>query len=165
MRTKFFHTACFFLYIGILSYGQEKREIDSQEKILDSLNKNVKKPILTTDGKQFLLNQSWEGNIRELENCIQRTVVLAQGQPISSALLSMQPGQTYQSLKQAKVNLLPSANNEESEEIVTLDEIEKRAIENALKVKKGNIMQIAKALGVSRTTLYSKIQKYNILIE
>ena len=46
MRTKFFHTACFFLYIGILSYGQEKREIDSQEKILDSLNKNVKKPIL-----------------------------------------------------------------------------------------------------------------------
>ena len=77
----------------------------------------------------------------------------------------MQPGQTYQSLKQAKVNLLPSANNEESEEIVTLDEIEKRAIENALKVKKGNIMQIAKALGVSRTTLYSKIQKYNILIE
>ena len=46
MRTKFFHTACFFLYIGILSYGQEKREIDSQERILDSLNKNVKKPIL-----------------------------------------------------------------------------------------------------------------------
>ena len=46
MRTKFFHTACFFLFIGILSYGQEKREIDSQEKILDSLNKNVKKPIL-----------------------------------------------------------------------------------------------------------------------
>ena len=53
----------------------------------------------------------------------------------------------------------------EKEEIVSLDEIEKRAIENALKVKKGNIMQIAKALGVSRTTLYSKIQKYNILIE
>lgn len=46
MRTKFFHTACFFLYIGILSYGQEKREIDSQERILDSLNKDVKKPIL-----------------------------------------------------------------------------------------------------------------------
>ena len=46
MRTKFYHTACFFLFIGILSYGQEKREIDSQERILDSLNKNVKKPIL-----------------------------------------------------------------------------------------------------------------------
>ena len=46
MRTKFYHTACFFLFIGILSYGQEKRETDSQERILDSLNKNVKKPIL-----------------------------------------------------------------------------------------------------------------------
>ena len=46
MRTKFYHTACFFLFIGILSYGQKKREIDSQERILDSLNKNVKKPIL-----------------------------------------------------------------------------------------------------------------------
>ena len=46
MRTKFYHTACFFLFIGILSYGQEKTETDSQERILDSLNKNVKKPIL-----------------------------------------------------------------------------------------------------------------------
>ena len=46
MRTKFYHTACFFLFIGILSYGQEKRETDSEERILDSLNKNVKKPIL-----------------------------------------------------------------------------------------------------------------------
>ena len=46
MRTKFYHTACFFLFIGIFSYGQEKRETDSQERILDSLNKNVKKPIL-----------------------------------------------------------------------------------------------------------------------
>ena len=46
MRTKFYHTACFFLFIGILSYGQKKRETDSQERILDSLNKNVKKPIL-----------------------------------------------------------------------------------------------------------------------
>jgi len=46
LRTKFYHTACFFLFIGILSYGQEKRETDSQERILDSLNKNVKKPIL-----------------------------------------------------------------------------------------------------------------------
>ena len=46
MRTKFYHIACFFLFIGIFSYGQEKREIDSQERILDSLNKNVKKTIL-----------------------------------------------------------------------------------------------------------------------
>ena len=46
MRTKFYHTACFFLFIGIFSYGQEKRETDSQERILDNLNKNVKKPIL-----------------------------------------------------------------------------------------------------------------------
>ena len=46
MRTKFYHTACLFLFIGILSYGQEKRETDSQERVLDSLNKNIKKPIL-----------------------------------------------------------------------------------------------------------------------
>ena len=46
MRTKFYHTACFFLFIGILLLWPEKRETDSQERILDSLNKNVKKPIL-----------------------------------------------------------------------------------------------------------------------
>ncbi len=46
MRTKFYHIACFLLFIGILSYGQENRELDSQERALDSLNKNVKKTIL-----------------------------------------------------------------------------------------------------------------------
>lgn len=46
MQTKFYHIACFFLFIGIFSYGQKNGEIDSQERILDSLNTNVKKPIL-----------------------------------------------------------------------------------------------------------------------
>ena len=126
---------------------------------------NVKKPSLTEDAKQFLLNQHWEGNIRELENCIQRSVVLAQGQPISSALLNMQPGQTYQQINQAKGHLLPSPINDAPSEVLTLDEVEKKAIIHALNVKNGNIMQVAKALGVSRTTLYSKIQKYNIHVD
>ena len=46
MQTKFYHIACFFLFIGIFSYGQKNGEIDSQERILDSLNTKVKKPIL-----------------------------------------------------------------------------------------------------------------------
>ncbi len=51
MRTKFYHIACFFLFIGIFSHGQEKGKITSEERILDSLNKNIKKPILLANVK------------------------------------------------------------------------------------------------------------------
>lgn len=127
-----------------------------------SLQFNIQQPTLTHDARQFLKRQYWEGNIRELENCIQRSVVLAQGQPISSAVLSMQPGQYYHQLEQAKVDLLPEPESSELHEILSLEDVEKHAIQQALKLKKGNIMTVAKALGISRTTLYSKIEKYKI---
>ena len=125
---------------------------------------NLEKSVLTNEAKQYLKNQIWEGNVRELENVIQRSVVLAQNQPISSAFLSLKPGQVDPQLQAGAIHLLPEPEEEDDGHIYSLDEMEKRAIERALKIKKGNILQVAKALGVSRTTLYSKIDKYNISV-
>ncbi|MBA95379.1 MAG: hypothetical protein CMP21_06555 [Rickettsiales bacterium] len=122
---------------------------------------SIKPPTITNDALLFLENQSWEGNIRELENVIQRSLVIAQGASITSSTLSILPGQHVPSLTEQKVELL----TEPSKEVLPLEMVEKQAIEHAIKTKKGNLLQVAKALKISRTTLYSKIKKYNIKVD
>ena len=119
---------------------------------------SISPPTITNDALLFLENQSWEGNIRELENVIQRSLVIAQGSSITSSTLSILPGQHVPSLTEKKIELL----TEPSKKLLPLDVIEKQAIEHAINIKKGNLLQVAKALKISRTTLYSKIKKYNI---
>ena len=113
---------------------------------------------LTDEAKQYLLNYPFEGNVRELENMMQRALIIAQGHPITSTVLELQPG---------KLDLAPSPTalpegQNTLAPLVSLEEMEKNAIINALAIKKGNIQQVSKALGISRTTLYNKIEKYDI---
>ena len=122
---------------------------------------SITSPTITNDALLFLENQSWEGNIRELENVIQRSLVIAQGASITSSTLSILPGQHVSSLTEQKVELL----TEPSKEVLPLEMVEKQTIEHAIKIKKGNLLQVAKALKISRTTLYSKIKKYNIKLD
>ncbi len=114
---------------------------------------------LREDAQAYLVAQAWEGNVRELENMMQRALVLAQGQPITSMVLSMQPGQLGLSVQ----GFLPSPTGDLSE-IVPLDVLESRAISDALHKTEGNVLQTAKKLGISRTTLYQKAKKYGIEI-
>ncbi len=123
---------------------------------------NIPKPELTQEASQYLLNQYWEGNIRELENTIQRSLVLCQGKPITSAILSIIPGKSLPLLTDSKPIPLSLPDTSSDLPLLSLAESEKLTIERALSLKKGNILQAAKALGVSRTTLYSKMEKYNI---
>ena len=116
---------------------------------------------LTEDAKSHLINQYWEGNIRELENVVQRSLVLSQGQPITSAILSLQPGQ-------ADPILLASSSQQTLESttdnapILSLEQTEKQAIKRALTKTNGNILKTSKLLEISRTTLYNKIEKYQL---
>ena len=111
---------------------------------------------LSADAETYLQNHRWEGNIRELENVIQRVLILAQGQPITQALLTFYPG------KPNDDTLLLPQQKQLVGGIEPLEETEKKAIINAIKLKKGNLKQVAEALQISRTTLYNKISKYNL---
>ena len=133
---------------------------------------NLEPVEITEEAIQYLKHLTWEGNIRELENTIQRSLVLAQGKPISSAILRLMPGQLEIGVESVPLLLPERVQDPNSglkemlyateDTILSLEEEEKRVIQRAVTIKKGNIMQIAKALNISRTTLYSKMAKYNI---
>ncbi len=119
-------------------------------------------PNLSDDLLEKLLNCSWQGNIRQLENCIENIVNL-------NGELSPDFLDDREDIDRERVN--DNFNNniivlkDENKEKLNLDYIEKKAIINAINYNQYNISKTAKALGVSRNTLYLKIKKYNIRIE
>lgn len=92
-----------------------------------------------------LKSYSWPGNIRELQHTIEKAVILCDGNTIST-------GDLYLNL----------ANQVQSDESITLDEIEKRYILKEYKKNSQNLTLVAQNLGISRTTLYKKMKKYGI---
>lgn len=114
----------------------------------EKLNKPV--PELTSDIENKLLNYSWKGNIRELENYIEKLVNIGENQDIED-VENMDTHETDNLEKSSK-----------KMEIKTLELLEKEAIIFAVKELNGNISQIAKQLGIGRNTLYAKFKKNGI---
>lgn len=111
---------------------------------------------LTEDAKNALRNYSWPGNVRELSNVIERGCILAQSEEITEEIM-MLPKDA------ALVPVGPGCTgNRASNEVLTLVEAEQRAIKAALKKADGNKNEAARMLGVHRTTLYKKIEEYEI---
>jgi DNA-binding NtrC family response regulator len=97
----------------------------------------------------YLKNYSWPGNVREIENAIERAVILGKKSELDES--------DFGFLKIRKETL--SQNNEDN---ISLTKNEKKFIEKALKRTNGNILKAANLLEISRTTLYSKIDKHGI---
>jgi DNA-binding NtrC family response regulator len=99
-----------------------------------------------------LLGYDWPGNVRELENCIERATALAQSGAIAVEDLP----------DRVRVHepdrFIVSAN--EAEELISLDELEKRYILRVLKLTEGNRSRAAIVLGLDRRTLYRKLSRY-----
>lgn len=119
---------------------------------------NLPQAKLTKSGAHYLMNQSWPGNIRELENTIQRAILVSNGKDITEMALSFKPGQPITQ------PMLPAPEDNTPPPFVptTLDENEEAFIRQTLNYYQGNIKKAAENLGVSRTTLYNKFKKYNI---
>jgi two-component system response regulator HydG len=95
-----------------------------------------------------IMAYDWPGNIRELENAIERAVALGTG-PI------LHVGDLPSSLQYASVEKLP-----ENDELVPLEALERRAILRALRETAGDKMAAARLLGIGKTTLYRKLKQY-----
>jgi DNA-binding NtrC family response regulator len=92
----------------------------------------------------------WPGNVRQLQNEIQRTVLLCEGDEIDAADLSIT------SAKAA------DAGESQDTNFTLLEGVERNAIIQMLKETGGNKLETAKRLGIGRQTLYNKIKAYGI---
>jgi len=101
------------------------------------------------DAMSRLMSYDWPGNIRELENCVQRVLALGSGPEIQVSDLPS--------------NLVYSMQNESGKRrFSTLREIERDAIRQALEITGGDRLRAAKLLGIGKTTVYRKIKEYDL---
>lgn len=105
----------------------------------------------TKDAERLLLSYDWPGNVRQLQNEIQRAVLLADKYVIEEK------------------DLLTTAPNvrtvEEVQGLTMLEALERNAIIQALRECKGNKNEAARMLGIGRQTLYNKLKAYSIDFE
>ncbi len=105
---------------------------------------------LLPETAEAILNYAWPGNIRQLENAVERAVHLAEGGPLRPEHFGIAD------LMNEGLSLSGLSGQ------ATLEVIERQAIAAALVRFGGNISQTAFALGVSRPTLYRKMSKYGL---
>jgi DNA-binding NtrC family response regulator len=104
------------------------------------------------NSEQVLLNHLWPGNVRELENVIERAVNLVEGQIIEP--------RHFGPLTSKK----EKSTSKETQGI-SLKDMEKEIIAQAIRDTGSNLARTAKTLGISRATLYKKIKKFNLSID
>lgn len=108
---------------------------------------NLPVPAIESNVDKALISYHWPGNIRELQNIIGMTLSLAENGVIK---LKDLPPEIF------------SSDLSYSNELKTMDQLEEQSIRDAMINTGFNIKRAALALGISRTTLYSKMKKYNI---
>lgn len=117
------------------------------EHFTKRFGKKYKKEIkgISRDAQRKLMQYSWPGNVRELQHTIERAIILSKGFMLNADDFVLQS---------------PSSKRKELKYPLNLEELEKNAIEQAIKQVDGNISQAAELLGITRYALYRKLAKY-----
>ncbi len=96
---------------------------------------------------QVLLDHPWPGNVRELDHAVERAVLMAQGPQVKASDLALR---------------ISGREGSPRMEDMSLEEVEAFLIKKALARYQGNVSQAAGALGLSRSALYRRIQRYGL---
>lgn len=115
-------------------------------------SKKYMKPVLELDkeAEGKLLNHYFPGNVRELQYSIERAVIMAEGNRLTSEDILFSPIENSNSFFQSE------------KEALNLDELERNTIQKVIEMHNGNISKAAKELGITRTALYRRLSKYSI---
>jgi DNA-binding NtrC family response regulator len=98
------------------------------------------------DAMRALREHAWPGNVRELDHTVERAVLMAQGDRVTAADLGLRPG----------------ASGAAPIEEMSLEEVEYYLVKKALARHGGNVSQAAEALGLSRSALYRRLQRFGL---
>lgn len=113
-------------------------------KYSGKMNKNIRR--ISVDALDILINHTWPGNIRELENAIERAVVVAETDEIRKEDLPIDVATHYSDVRK----------------FWSLKSLEKEHIVKVLSLVRGNKSKASRLLGIDNTTLWRKLKKYNI---
>ena len=113
---------------------------------IQKFNAKYKKHIkgFSSDVKRILENYNWPGNVRELQNAVERAVILSQGNKLSVNDFMLQP---------------PATKRHHETELLNLKQLEREAIEKAMKRSHGSINKAAELLGITRFSLHRKLKQ------
>ena len=100
---------------------------------------------ISQEAADVLKSHCWSGNIRELQNCMEKAVILSESDVLMPSDIELQKNR----------NIQQTGND-------TLVEAEEKAIRAAMARFGGNLSMVARSLEISRPTLYAKLKKYNI---
>ena len=116
------------------------------ERFIEHYGKRYNKVglLLLGEAAEKLKAHSWEGNIRELQNAIEKAVIMCEGDIIKPEHIELH------------------ATTRPATEAQTLEEMERQLIANAIEQCGGNLSQVATQLGITRQTLYNKIKRYGL---
>ena len=121
------------------------------EMFIEKYAEKYRRPVagLSSEAEEALKGQYWSGNIRELQNCIEKAVILSDGNILE-----------VQDLEFPQIKATEETTPTSS--VDTLENAEERAIRAAMDRFGGNLSMVAKLLNISRPTLYAKLKKYDI---
>ncbi len=120
------------------------------EKFSGHMGINITK--ISDEFYRGMYNYDWPGNVRELQNVIQLVVNTIDDEEIIK----------YEHLPKYVKSSYPVEEKFEKSELLSLDEIERKAILNTLQKVNGNMSKAAKILGIGRSTLYRKLEKHKV---
>ena len=137
------------VHINLPPLRERKEDIAPlAQMFLERFTEKYHRPLtgVAPDATAMLMEGRWSGNIRELQNCIEKAVILSDGSELTAKDIQLE-----QAAKPVGTTI--KAVNEAEEE---------RLVREAMDRTDGNISAAAKMLGVSRPTLYAKLKKYGL---
>ena len=137
---------------------RERREdiVPLAERFIGQYAQKYHRPLsgLDESAQAVLESGHWSGNIRELQNCIEKAVILSDGKTLTKGDLGIDTGTRSGMTAPLTPGLTRGLLHDDTEE--------ERLVREALERSNGNISSAAKMLGVSRPTLYAKLKKYGL---